>query len=179
MLGNPDSGIQDIFACRIQNPGLWNLGSSSMNPESHQGLKSGIQVVESSLQVGLISLPINSKWLSHMLCLPVDVASIYQKDFTHFILVHFIVWIIKGESLNKRLNKQSAFNDGMVCKNDKGQEDARIWYRVWKWHRTGKCSLKDKKWLPDTLPSSLSIMSPYAALTGRPAASFTDENPLR
>ena len=33
--GNPDCGIREIFACGIQNPGLWNSEFSSRNPESY------------------------------------------------------------------------------------------------------------------------------------------------
>ena len=44
MKANPDSGIREIFACGIWNPGLWNPEYSSRNPESHQRLKSGIQI---------------------------------------------------------------------------------------------------------------------------------------
>ena len=46
MHGNPDSGMQQIFACGIQNlgkfargirnPGFWNLEYSSRNPESRK-----------------------------------------------------------------------------------------------------------------------------------------------
>ena len=49
MYGTPDSAIQEIFACGIQNPGLWNLEYSSRNPESHWRLKSGIQYFESEM----------------------------------------------------------------------------------------------------------------------------------
>ena len=54
-----DSGIQEIFACGIQNPGnicgfwnlgLWNAEYKSRNPESHYWLESGIQCLESWIQ---------------------------------------------------------------------------------------------------------------------------------
>ena len=41
---NEDSGIREIFATGIWNPGLWNPEYNSKNPESFQRLKSGIQV---------------------------------------------------------------------------------------------------------------------------------------
>jgi len=41
--GNPDSGIREIFACEIWNPGLWNSESGIRNPES------GIEVKESAI----------------------------------------------------------------------------------------------------------------------------------
>ena len=34
MQENPDSGIQEIFAYGIRNPGFWNPEFSSRNPES-------------------------------------------------------------------------------------------------------------------------------------------------
>ena len=37
-------GIQENFACGIQNPELWNTEYSSRNPESYKGLESRIQV---------------------------------------------------------------------------------------------------------------------------------------
>ena len=38
------SGIRDIFASGIRNPGLWNLDNSSRKPESNWRLEFGIQV---------------------------------------------------------------------------------------------------------------------------------------
>ena len=35
MQGNPDSEVQENFACGIRNPGLWNQEYSSRNHESH------------------------------------------------------------------------------------------------------------------------------------------------
>ena len=32
--GNPDSGIWEIFASGIQNPGFWNPECTTWNPES-------------------------------------------------------------------------------------------------------------------------------------------------
>ena len=39
-----ESGIEEKFACGIQNPGLWNPEYSSRNPESHKRLETRIQV---------------------------------------------------------------------------------------------------------------------------------------
>ena len=44
MIENPNSWIQEIFACEIGNPGLWNGEYTSRNPESHERLESRIQV---------------------------------------------------------------------------------------------------------------------------------------
>ena len=38
------SGIREIFASGIRNPGLWNLDNSSRKPESNWRLEFGIQV---------------------------------------------------------------------------------------------------------------------------------------
>ena len=39
-----ESGIWEIFASGIQNPGVWNPEYSSRSPESHLRLESGIQI---------------------------------------------------------------------------------------------------------------------------------------
>ena len=44
MKGNLDSGIQEIFAHRIQSHGLWNPEFSARSPESCKQLESGIQI---------------------------------------------------------------------------------------------------------------------------------------
>ena len=38
--GNPDSGIQEIFASGIRNPGFWNPECTTWNPESNTVLDS-------------------------------------------------------------------------------------------------------------------------------------------
>ena len=38
--GNPDSGIWEIFACEIRNPGFWNPECTTWNPESNTVLDS-------------------------------------------------------------------------------------------------------------------------------------------
>ena len=50
--------------------GIWNP-AKSRNPESRQGLQSGIQVAENWLKMGLIGLPVNGKQLSRVFFLPV------------------------------------------------------------------------------------------------------------
>ena len=44
MQGNVDSGIREIFACGILNPGLWNPEQSLRSPESHFRFESGVPV---------------------------------------------------------------------------------------------------------------------------------------
>ena len=43
------SGIHEIFTCGIWNPGLWDPEYSSRNSESHQGLESEINYLESGI----------------------------------------------------------------------------------------------------------------------------------
>ena len=46
MKGNPDSVMQKIFACRIWNPGLWNLESHTLESGTWT-LESGVHLKES------------------------------------------------------------------------------------------------------------------------------------
>lgn len=42
MQGNPDPGIQEIYACGIRNAGFWNPEYSSSNSESRKRLGTGM-----------------------------------------------------------------------------------------------------------------------------------------